>query len=334
MAGQRASTSARSTPQTDPFFYGWRYVTRQTPQGEVVIEQVPLTEEDILHPQEGDFIVHNAAHDRDVRYLQAVIEDRIADQPEKLLLCDHRVLWDAPELGAYGPDLILFDQVHQPWNPHRGTLPVWAIGAQPVLAIEVTSPSTRDTDLTKKVDHYYRAGIPWYIIVDHMGDEDHPSLRLLAYRATPEGYVPVPLQPQGLWVEPLRLWLQVEGDRVWCADEQGQRIPDLREQRDQERQRAQQALEQAEAERRHALEEHRKAIQAQQRAEEEHRKAIQAQQRAEEEHRKAIQAQQQAEEERQTRLALEEKLRQLESELQRLRPPSTAEGGEGASGSP
>jgi Uma2 family endonuclease len=316
MAGQRASTSARSTPQTDPFFYGWRYVTRQTPQGKV-IEQVPLTEEDILHPQEGDFIVHNAAHDRDVRYLQAVIEDRIADQPEKLLLCDHRVLWDSPELGAYGPDLILFDQVSQPWNPHRGTLSVWDIGAQPVLAIEVTSPSTRDTDLTKKVDHYYRAGIPWYIIVDHMGDEDHPSLRLLAYRATPEGYVPVPLQPQGLWVEPLRLWLQVEG-----------------EQRDQERQRAQQALEQAEAERRRALEEHHRAIQAQQRAEEEHRKAIQAQQRAEEEHRKAIQAQQQAEEERQARLALEEKLRQLQSELQRLRPLPTAEGREEASGSP
>jgi Uma2 family endonuclease len=301
MVGPRASTSSRSTPQTDPFFYGWRYVTRQTPQGKVM-EQVPLTEEDILHPQEGDFIVHNAAHDRDVRYLQAVIEDRIADQPEKLLLCDHRVLWDSPDLGAYGPDLILFDQVSQPWNPHRGTLSVWDIGAQPILAIEVTSPSTRDTDLTKKVDHYYRAGIPWYIIVDHMGDEDHPHLRLLAYRATPEGYVPVPEQPQGLWIEPLGLWLQVEGDRVWCADEQGQRIPDLREQRDQERRRAQQAWELAEAER---------------------QKALQAQQLAEEERRKALQAQQLAEEERQARLALEEKLRQLERPGQQFRPPPT-----------
>ncbi|MCS7023071.1 MAG: Uma2 family endonuclease [Gemmataceae bacterium] len=290
MAGQRAVGTFRSTPETDPFFYGWRYVTRETPQGPV-IEQVPLTEEDILHPQEGDFIVHNAAHDRDVRYLQAVIEDRIADQPDKLLLCDHRVLWDAPDLGAYGSDLILFENVQQPWNPHRGTLSVWDVGAQPVLAIEVTSPSTRNTDLTKKVDHYYRAGIPLYVIVDHAGDEDHPWVRLLAYQAGPDGYVPVPEQPQGIWIAPLRLWLQADPDRVWCADEHGQRIPPLREQRDQERLRAEQAQQ----------------------------LALQERLRAEQEHRHSLEAQQRAEAERQARLALEEKLRQLEQELLRLR---------------
>jgi colicin import membrane protein len=312
MAGPKPSTSSRATPETDPFFYGWRYVTRQTPHGEV-IEQVPLTEEDILHPQEGDFIVHNAAHDRDVRYLQAIIEDRIADQPEKLLLCDHRVLWDSPELGAYGLDLILFDQVKEPWNPHRGTLPVWGIGAEPVLAIEVTSPSTRHTDLTKKVDHYYRAGIPLYIIVDHddKEDEEHPAVRVLAYQAGPNGYVPVPEQAGGVWVEPLGVWLRAEGDRVWCWDQQGHRIPDLRQQRDEERRRAEELQRQAEEQRRRAEE-------LQRQAEEQRRRAEELQRQAEEERR-------QAEEERLKRLALEEKLRQLEQKLQRLHQPPSPE---------
>jgi hypothetical protein len=38
----------------DPFFYGFRYVPRPRPDGGSDLEMVPLTLEDILHPQEDD----------------------------------------------------------------------------------------------------------------------------------------------------------------------------------------------------------------------------------------------------------------------------------------
>ena len=51
----------------DPFRYGWRYVRRVQPDGTTVIDQIPLTFEDLLYPEEDDFVVQDAvckdAHD-------------------------------------------------------------------------------------------------------------------------------------------------------------------------------------------------------------------------------------------------------------------------------
>ena len=57
-------------PPEDPFYYGWRYVERKLPDGSTEWEQVPLTLEDVLHPEEGDCIVNNTAHDDTLRYLK------------------------------------------------------------------------------------------------------------------------------------------------------------------------------------------------------------------------------------------------------------------------
>jgi hypothetical protein len=98
--------------------------------------------------------------------------------------------------------------------------------------------------------------------VDHDDEEDeeHPAVRVLAYQAGPNGYVPVPEQAGGVWVEPLGVWLRAEGDRVWCWDQQGHRIPDLRQQRDEERRRAEELQRQAEEQRRQAEEERLKRL--------------------------------------------------------------------------
>ncbi len=57
----------------DPFFYGWRYVQRDAPDGETTWEQVPLTLEDVLHPQEEDFIVQTDLHQRICTYFTDVL---------------------------------------------------------------------------------------------------------------------------------------------------------------------------------------------------------------------------------------------------------------------
>ena len=46
----------------DPFRYGWRTVRRPGPNGQEVWEDVPLTLEDVLHPQEGDTISERRRH--------------------------------------------------------------------------------------------------------------------------------------------------------------------------------------------------------------------------------------------------------------------------------
>ena len=58
--------------------YGWRYLKVARPDGREDIEVVPLREEDLLHPQEGDFLVQNDFHISDVSYLLAVFRAQTA----------------------------------------------------------------------------------------------------------------------------------------------------------------------------------------------------------------------------------------------------------------
>ena len=51
------SKSRPARAKADPFCYGWRYVRVKGLDGTVTEEQVPLTEEDVLFPEVGDYIV-------------------------------------------------------------------------------------------------------------------------------------------------------------------------------------------------------------------------------------------------------------------------------------
>lgn len=66
-------TAPPETPPADPFRYGWRCVPRPTPDDPHHFEQVPLTLEDVLHPEVGNFIVHSDRHETDQMYLTAVL---------------------------------------------------------------------------------------------------------------------------------------------------------------------------------------------------------------------------------------------------------------------
>jgi hypothetical protein len=332
-------------PETDPFRYGWRLVPRPTPDNPHNLEQVPLTLEDVLHPETGDFIVHSDRHETDRMYLTAVEPAGVA-----IVLSDVRIAWDLPDVRPHGPDVMVIPGVaeRQDWS----TFDVAVEGARPALIIEITSPETRANDLEIKVDHYARAGVAQYVIVDDARRRGGKRrLRLLDYRLEAGAYrLHAPDAAGRVHLVIANLWLGVEGDHVVCYDERGAAFGEYatvvrqaaeaaeRAQREAERaqreaERAQreaearaaeaQARQEAEALAKRETEARAAEAQARQEAEalakrETEARAAEARARQEAEaraRREAERARREAEE----RAALEARLRDLEAELRRLR---------------
>lgn len=209
----------------DPYRYGWRYVRRVVADGTETWDQVPLTLVDVLHPEEGDFIVQNAAHTRRCRYLADVLSTQLASEPSTVVPHDMRVDWGVPEIRPHGPDIVVLTGVRawRDWSTFR----VKEEGAEPALVIEVTSPSTAGLDRDTKLNQYEQIGIPTYIIVDAVGGSDDAPPRLVGYQLVAGRFQPLPPDEHGrLWLAAVRTWLGVEGDEIICYDESGERLGD------------------------------------------------------------------------------------------------------------
>lgn len=210
---------------SDPYIYGWRYMRRDLPDGNYVFDQVPLTLEDVLHPEEGDQVIHSDAHQRRCIYLYNVLQSRLSADPHAVVLHDVRIKWDKPELRPHGPDLMVIFNVRERKN--WSTFDVANEGTRPSLIIEVTSPETRATDLADKLDHYDFAGVPFYVIVDALDRREEQRIRLLGYRKHGDAYAAIALDERGwLWLEPVQLWLGVRDNEVYCFDANGEQLGD------------------------------------------------------------------------------------------------------------
>jgi len=215
-------TRPAPTPATDPYFYGWRDVVRELPGGGTETYRVPLTEYDVLHPQEDDHIAHTDVHDTDCHYLKNVFQAQTALDPSALVYHDVGVYWDDPALGHHSPDLTVIFGARFP-RTVPGMFHVAREGVRPTLLVEIVSPSTRNVDLNDKVREYHQAGVPLYVIADRDRPEGPP--RLIGYRHAPGGYEEFPPDDRGrLWLEPVRLWLGTVDNRVVCYDEAGREL--------------------------------------------------------------------------------------------------------------
>jgi Uma2 family endonuclease len=223
----------RPPDDSDPFRYGWRYITVRGADGTDTIEQVPLTLEDVLFPETGDFIVQTDLHDTDSSYLKHVFNARLAHTPQAVAVSDCRVDWNIPGVRPLGPDIAVFFGVKR--RKDWATLDVAAEGARPIMVVEVTSTGTRKNDVEIKPDFYHRAGVPLYVIADVLEeDENTRHMELIGYRYAPGGYERIDPDARGwIWLEPLGLWLGVVQDpelgcdRLACFDgETGDEIGD------------------------------------------------------------------------------------------------------------
>ena len=273
-------------PESDPFMYGWREITTELADGTVRNERFPLTLEDILHPQVGDFRVHTSDHERFCAYLYVVFKALIAKIKGAIVLHDVRVDWGVDDIRPHGPDIaVIFDVAKQKdWSTFRSQ----DEGTKPSIVVEITSPKTRNVDLVDKFDEYQDAGLPLYFIVDNYKRRGKKLRRLLGYELTEDGYKQLPSNANGqLWIAPLKVWLGLEGLELYCYDQLGERIGDYTEINQQ-------------------------LAAAMQRAED-------AESRAKDAESRVATAESRAEQELQARLDAEEKLAQMQAELERLR---------------
>ncbi|MGP0062701.1 MAG: Uma2 family endonuclease [Isosphaeraceae bacterium] len=314
------STVSRSRPPEsprrgpDPYRYGWRYVAVTAPDGTETFDQVPLTLEDLLFPQEGDFIVQTRAHNSDVKYLADVFEAQLIGDPEAWVIPDGRVDWNLPGVRPLGPDIAVFLGVrrYDEWE----TFSVAAVGARPALVVEITSRSTRKNDLGVKVKFYHQAKVPVYLIADVTGRGAKRRVNLIGYRYTRRGYRRIEPDAQGrIHLEALRLTVGVTHDRrvgferVACFDaENGEELGDYTAMKE-DRQQAK-ALAEAEAQARDK---------AEKRAEVEAQARDKAEKRAEAEAKRAEAEAKRAEAETRALAEAQARIRELEAELKRSR---------------
>jgi colicin import membrane protein len=210
--------------EPDPFRFGWRYVRVVRPDGTEELDQIPLTLEDVLHPEVGDIIVQSDPHDSDRAYLKAVSKARLEGDPTAVVLSDCQVDFNIPGVKPLCPDFAVFSGVRRRamWSSFN----VAREGARPELVVEVTSPETRSNDVGIKVDYYRRGRVPWYLIADvTIEEEGERRIELILYRRTGRTYRRVAADDRGrVWLEPLGLWLGQTRDeqggfmRLACYD--------------------------------------------------------------------------------------------------------------------
>jgi Uma2 family endonuclease len=206
----------------DPFRYGWRYVAHEQADGKIFYEQVPLTFEDVLHPQKEDYVVQGEEHIDWCFYLYAALRHLLAHNPLAVVFQDLLFLWDVPGMKGHAPDIAVVFGVRR---GRRSSFDVAAEGKSPALLIEIASPSTGNLDRQTKLEEYHLIGIPFYFIIDQRFVRRRQILRLLGYRYTPAGYEEIEPNERGwLWMEPVRAWIGLDGDRPVCYDESGELI--------------------------------------------------------------------------------------------------------------
>lgn len=312
----------------DRFRYGRRLVSQRRPDGGEELMEVPLTLEDVLHPQEGDQITESTFHEFDCGYLSWVFRARLFRLTGGLVLSDCLIDWNVPDQRDTAPDVVVFTDVPSPvQQADMGTFRPADCGARPLLALELVSPETRNNDVVRKVEEYHRAGVPLYLLVDQ--ERVQGPRRVLAYRHTPEDYQPLPPDADGRWLlAELGLRIGLRDNRIACFDADSGELLGDPAQTAQELKANRLAL-RAEVLARQEAEHVARIALAAQLATEEHARAETAARQAAEQARQAeVAARQAAEQARQAeaaaRQAAEQRTQALEAELRRLRgdPPS------------
>jgi Uma2 family endonuclease len=198
-------------PDEEPGISLLRWV--EGPGGKLEQVEMPLTPELFLNPQVGDQMTQGKRHGDTARQIADLLEHFFRSASDVLVTFDLKHLL-GPGLPQPSPDVSVIRGVRDR-DADRESFDIEAEGLHPCLIVEVVSPLSsriRRTDLEAKVEHYRRAGIPEYLIVDSTRRDRR--FRLLGYRLDAFGrYQSIEPDDQGRFLsETTGLWFKASPD--------------------------------------------------------------------------------------------------------------------------
>lgn len=197
---------------------GWRYVTVRRADGTQEIEHVPLTEEEMLHPEEGFVMPERTEHARLCSDLAEMLRAHALNHPSLSVFRDLRFEWDHPEVKPYAPDIAVVAHVREP-AADRGTFVVATEGVRPILLIEIVSPVSRQADRRQKVLDYALAGVQEYIYIDPRTIRGKQVWEMAGFRLERGSYLPiVPDEDGAIYCVTIQARIGIEDGRVWMED--------------------------------------------------------------------------------------------------------------------
>ncbi len=298
--------------EDEPFYFGWRW--EEAPDGSRKLRQVPLTYDDLLSPEVGDFIAEDTIHRRVTVDIAKILERRYADEPTVAVWSDLKISFRIPGLTTGpGPDVCVVEGVVDR-DRRRSSFRYGEEPGEVVLTVEVVSKKSAPKDYRDILEIYTRLGVKEYLAIRPIGHYADGPFELKGWRRDPrsgrlepiaaDGEGRLRLRTTALLVGTgtegwgLEVWDAATGERLRSPDEETAFL-ELRA--EQARARAEQ-----EAAARRAAEE---------RAEQEAARAGQAEARAGQAEERAEQAEERVGQEAAARRAAEEKIERLLARL-------------------
>ncbi|MEM7530666.1 MAG: Uma2 family endonuclease [Chloroflexota bacterium] len=190
-----AQSAYKHSPETDPFYYGWRNIIETLPDGTETYYQIPLTQADFLDPQLGDEFVQSAKHNALVLTLYAKYDTHYRYEDTVGIYSDVKMLWRIPKLKEPSPDLAIVPNIKDKLK-QRSSFDTVAEKTKPIMVIEVVSPNYPGDD-TDKVKIYQQAGVQEYFIIDPNFERDEKEMTITGYRLVNDVYEKIMPDEQG-----------------------------------------------------------------------------------------------------------------------------------------
>lgn len=204
---------------------GWRTETVRQSDGSQISVQVPLTDEEFLHPKPGFHLPNSSFHDRIAGDCKDILTRRYASEPNVAVFRDLIINWGIAGLSNHCPDTcVVFGVRHK--NSVWTEFSVRREGVRPALVIEVVSPRYRKADRQVKVKEYAKASVQEYIILDRRRQRGEFVEEVLGYRLVDGIYLPmVPNEEGHILAETVGLWIGLQDSQVVMVDaETNQRL--------------------------------------------------------------------------------------------------------------
>ncbi len=156
----------------NPFRLGYRERCITTPDGREVLEQIPLTAEDLIYPEEGDVVSQGFSHFSFLDLWSGPIVDHLEERLVGIIVTsdvNHVLIHDqrncSPDIAVVEGD---FDCTEVKRGIPKGGINLLKVGGRLVFAFEVVSDSEKeieDKDLKVNLKRYAAEGVGEYFTV-------------------------------------------------------------------------------------------------------------------------------------------------------------------------